>query len=40
MVKSTRIQVKGLEITVIKDDSTDFISLTDMLSAKDGDFHF
>ena len=38
MVKSTRIQVKGIEITVIKDDSNDFISLTDMLSAKDGDF--
>jgi hypothetical protein len=38
MAKSTKIQVKGIEITVIKDDSNDFISLTDMLSAKDGDF--
>jgi len=38
MAKSTKIQVKGIEITVIKDDSNDFISLTDILSAKDGDF--
>ena len=38
MAKSTKIQVKGIEITVIKDDSNDFISLTDMISAKDGDF--
>jgi hypothetical protein len=38
MAKSTKIQVKGIEITVIKDDGNDFISLTDMLSAKDGDF--
>ncbi len=38
MAKSKKIQVKGIEITVIQDDNKDFISLTDMLRAKDGDF--
>ncbi len=38
MAKSKKIQVKGIEITIIQDDSKDFISLTDMLRAKDGDF--
>jgi hypothetical protein len=32
------IHVKGTEITVIRRDNEDFISLTDMLKAKDGDF--
>ena len=38
MAKSTTISVKGTEITVINDKGTDFISITDMLIAKDGDF--
>lgn len=32
------IQVQGSEITVLTTDHGDFISLTDMLKAKDGDF--
>jgi hypothetical protein len=32
------IQVKGAEITIVKDGEYDFISLTDMLKAKDGEF--
>ena len=32
------IIVKGTEITVIKQNKLDYISLTDMLKAKDGDF--
>lgn len=32
------ITVKGVEITVIKQNAQDYISLTDMLKAKDGDF--
>ena len=38
--KSTKgtINVKGTEITVIRRDDEDYISLTDMLKAKDGDF--
>ncbi|MDX2129772.1 MAG: KilA-N domain-containing protein [Chloroherpetonaceae bacterium] len=38
MTKSKKIQVKGIEISIIQDDNKDFISLTDMLRAKDGDF--
>jgi len=38
MVKNKSISVKGIKITVFKEDSYDFISLTDMLKAKDGDF--
>ena len=38
MAKSKKIEVKGTEITVLKEGSNDFISLTDMLKAKDGDF--
>lgn len=38
MAKSKKIQVRGIEITVIQDDNKDFISLTDMLRAKDGEF--
>jgi hypothetical protein len=36
MVK--KIEVKGKEITVISKQGQDYISLTDMLKAKDGDF--
>ena len=38
MAKSKTINVKGTEITIIRKESTEFISLTDMLKAKDGDF--
>ncbi|MCX6323839.1 MAG: KilA-N domain-containing protein [Sphingobacteriales bacterium] len=38
MAKSSKIEVKGTEITILKDGEHDFISLTDMLKAKDGDF--
>jgi len=37
MSKKT-ITVKGTEITVIQENNDDFISITDMLKAKDGDF--
>jgi len=32
------IYVKGTEITLLRQNNSDFISLTDMLKAKDGDF--
>ena len=40
MPKNKTINVKGTEITIIKQGNTDYnyISLTDMLKAKDGDF--
>ena len=38
MAKNKKIQVKGIEITIIQEEKEDFISLTDMLKAKDGDF--
>ena len=38
MTDVKKILVKGLGITIIKNGSNDFISLTDMLKAKDGDF--
>jgi KilA-N domain len=38
MAKNKTIHVKGTEITILKDGENDFISLTDMLKAKDGDF--
>ncbi len=38
MVKSKEIQVEGKEINIILDDKQEYISLTDMLKAKDGDF--
>jgi hypothetical protein len=34
----TKINVRGTEITVIRRQDEDYISLTDMLEAKDGDF--
>jgi hypothetical protein len=38
--KSTdaKIEVRGTEIAVIQHQGEDYISLTDMLKAKDGDF--
>ncbi|MEA1785316.1 KilA-N domain-containing protein [Arenibacter sp. GZD96] len=38
MAKKKKIEVKGTEITIVKDSKGDFVSLTDMLKAKDGDF--
>jgi hypothetical protein len=38
MAKSSKIEVKGTAITILKEGEHDFISLTDMLKAKDGDF--
>lgn len=38
MPRNKTINVKGTEITVIKRGNADYISLTDMLKAKDGDF--
>ncbi|MEJ5054174.1 KilA-N domain-containing protein [Sphingobacterium sp. MYb382] len=38
MTKSKKIQVEGNEITVIFDKGQEYISLTDMLKVKDGDF--
>ena len=37
-MKNKTINVKGTRITVIQKGNDDFISLTDMLKAKDGDF--
>ena len=38
MTKNKKINVKGFEISIISKKGHDFISLTDMLKAKDGDF--
>jgi len=38
MAKNKTISVKGTEITIIREKNFDYISLTDMLKAKDGDF--
>ncbi|TAE91147.1 MAG: KilA-N domain-containing protein [Verrucomicrobia bacterium] len=38
MKKHTTIEVKGTEISIMRGVSGDFISLTDMLKAKDGEF--
>jgi len=38
MAKSKKIKVEGKEITIILDKEQEYISLTDMLKAKDGDF--
>jgi KilA-N domain len=38
MEKNKTINVQGKEISIIQKESSDFISLTDMLKAKDGDF--
>ena len=37
MAKNTKIEVRGTEIIILKEGNQDFISLTDMLKAKDGD---
>ncbi len=37
-MKSKKIIVRGREITIINSDGRDYISITDMLKAKDGDF--
>jgi hypothetical protein len=36
--RKTTIDVRGTDITVLSNEDGDFISLTDMLKAKDGDF--
>ncbi len=38
MPKNRTINVKGTDITIIQQNDFDYISLTDMLKAKDGDF--
>uniref|UniRef100_UPI000A5B4CAB KilA-N domain-containing protein n=1 Tax=Algoriphagus locisalis TaxID=305507 RepID=UPI000A5B4CAB len=38
MAQNKKIQVEGKEITILFDGEKEFISLTDMLKAKDGDF--
>ncbi|MDT8412754.1 MAG: KilA-N domain-containing protein [Vicingaceae bacterium] len=38
MAKNKKIEVEGKEITIILDQEQEYISLTDMLKAKDGDF--
>jgi hypothetical protein len=38
MAKNEKINVEGKEIAVITDNHQEYISLTDMLKAKDGDF--
>src|SRR5690606_24814971 len=38
MSKNKKISVEGKEITIILDNEKEYISLTDMLKAKDGDF--
>ena len=38
MAKNKKIQVEGKEITIILDKEQEYISLTDMLKAKDGEF--
>ncbi len=38
MAKNKKIEVEGKEITILFDKEQEYISLTDMLKAKDGDF--
>lgn len=38
MAKNKTINVKGTEITIVEQSGQKYISLTDMLKAKDGDF--
>ena len=38
MVKKTTIDVHGTEVSILRHPQGDYISLTDMLKAKDGDF--
>jgi hypothetical protein len=37
-MKNKKIEVQGVEISILSQKSYDHISLTDMLRAKDGDF--
>ena len=34
----TTIEVQGIAVTILSERSEDFISLTDMVKAKEGDF--
>jgi phage terminase large subunit-like protein len=38
MAKNKNINVQGIEITIHQFQNEDYISITDMLKAKDGDF--
>ena len=38
MAKKNTIEIKGNTITILNEVDGDFISLTDMLKSKDGDF--
>jgi hypothetical protein len=38
MAKNKKIEVLGKEIRIIAGTNNEFISITDMLKAKDGDF--
>ena len=38
MIKNKKISVEGKDITIILDKEQEYISLTDLLKAKDGDF--
>jgi hypothetical protein len=38
MVKNKKIEVEGKEITIVLENEQEYISITDMLKAKDGDF--
>lgn len=38
MAKNKKIEVQGKEIRILADNEKEFISITDMLKAKDGDF--
>ena len=38
LVKMAKINVKGIEINILIIENDDYISLTDMIRAKDGDF--
>ena len=38
MSKNKTIIVKGISLTIIKENNEDYISITDMIKAKDGDF--
>ena len=37
-MKTQKIQVQGIEITLFIENDYDYISLTDMIESKDGDF--
>jgi Tfp pilus assembly major pilin PilA len=40
MTNKKTITVKGTAITIVNENNNDFISITDMLKAKDGTFLF